>query len=272
MRPHHRQGADGPPPPLTGCGTTWCRLGWIAATSLPRFHGRDRLAYAVTVPLRPTSTPEQLAMAGQLCRDDASLYMQTHVAENRAEVEWVASPSPGAQLPRRLRARRPAARARRAGPRHLAGRRRQAPAAGARRADRPLAVQQFVPRQRPFDWRAARPSTSAWPATSAAAPASTCCATRRTPTRSRPCVASASPPGRHCTPPRGARRRRCAWAMRSVACQSVRRPTFACGTGPLARWRRRDAVARELHERVFAWMTLADERNLRAVYGGRRAL
>ena len=31
-------------------------------------------------------------MAGQLCRDDASLYMQTHVAENRAEVEWVASP------------------------------------------------------------------------------------------------------------------------------------------------------------------------------------
>jgi guanine deaminase len=35
----------------------------------------------------------------------------------------------------------------------------------------------------------------------------------------------------------------------------------------------RDAVARELHERVFAWMTLADERNLRAVYvAGRRVL
>ena len=37
----------------------------------------------------PTSTPEQLALAGRFCRDDASLYMQTHLAENRAEVQWV---------------------------------------------------------------------------------------------------------------------------------------------------------------------------------------
>jgi guanine deaminase len=33
---------------------------------------------------------------------------------------------------------------------------------------------------------------------------------------------------------------------------------WACG--PVAR--HRDALARDLHERVFAWMTLADERNL----------
>ena len=34
---------------------------------------------------------------------------------------------------------------------------------------------------------------------------------------------------------------------------------------------RRDALARGLHERVFAWMTLGDERNLRATWvGGRR--
>ena len=41
------------------------------------------------------------------------------------------------------------------------------------------------------------------------------------------------------------------------------RPTSASGTaavGPVAT--RRAAVARSLHERVFAWMTLADERNL----------
>ncbi len=56
---------------------------------IQRWHGRDRLAYAVTVRFAPTSSPEQLAMAGALCAADPSLYLQTHVAENRAEVEWV---------------------------------------------------------------------------------------------------------------------------------------------------------------------------------------
>jgi guanine deaminase len=56
---------------------------------IERWHGTDRLAYAVTVRFAPTSTPEQLAMAGQLCAADPTLYMQTHVAENRAEVHWV---------------------------------------------------------------------------------------------------------------------------------------------------------------------------------------
>jgi guanine deaminase len=64
---------------------------------IDRYHRRDRLAYAVTVRFAPTSTPEQLAMAGALCRADASLYMQTHVAENRAEVEWVARLFPEAR-------------------------------------------------------------------------------------------------------------------------------------------------------------------------------
>ncbi len=56
---------------------------------IQRWHGRDRLAYAVTVRFAPTSSPEQLAMAGALCAADSTLYMQTHVAENRAEVAWV---------------------------------------------------------------------------------------------------------------------------------------------------------------------------------------
>ncbi len=56
---------------------------------IARWHGRERLAYAVTVRFAPTSTPEQLAMAGRLCAEDATLYMQTHVAENRDEVRWV---------------------------------------------------------------------------------------------------------------------------------------------------------------------------------------
>ena len=54
-----------------------------------RWHGKGRLAYAVTVRFAPTSTPAQLALAGRLCAADPSLYMQTHLAENRAEVAWV---------------------------------------------------------------------------------------------------------------------------------------------------------------------------------------
>ncbi len=57
---------------------------------IQRWHGQGRNSYAVTVRFAPTSTPEQLAMAGALCRADASLYMQTHVAENQAEMRWVA--------------------------------------------------------------------------------------------------------------------------------------------------------------------------------------
>ena len=56
---------------------------------IARWHGRARLAYAVTVRFAATSSPEQLALAGHLCAADPSLYMQTHVAENRAEVRWI---------------------------------------------------------------------------------------------------------------------------------------------------------------------------------------
>jgi guanine deaminase len=62
-----------------------------------RWHGRGRSAYAVTVRFAPTSTPAQLAMAGALCRADTTLYMQTHVAENRAETAWVAELFPHAR-------------------------------------------------------------------------------------------------------------------------------------------------------------------------------
>ena len=64
---------------------------------IQRWHGRDRLSYAVTVRFAPTSTPEQLAMAGRLCAADTSLYMQTHVAENRDEVRWVRELFPDAR-------------------------------------------------------------------------------------------------------------------------------------------------------------------------------
>jgi guanine deaminase len=56
---------------------------------IDRWHGKDRLAYAVTVRFAPTSSPAQLAMAGQLCTAYPAVYMRTHLAENRAEVKWV---------------------------------------------------------------------------------------------------------------------------------------------------------------------------------------
>ena len=56
---------------------------------IDRWHAKARLAYAVTVRFAPTSSPEQLQMAGQLCTAYPGLFMHTHLAENEAEVRWV---------------------------------------------------------------------------------------------------------------------------------------------------------------------------------------
>jgi guanine deaminase len=64
---------------------------------IERWHGQGRLAYAVTVRFAPTSTPGQLAMAGRLCTRHPGVYMQTHLAENKAEVQWVRSLFPQAR-------------------------------------------------------------------------------------------------------------------------------------------------------------------------------
>ena len=56
---------------------------------IARWHGQGRNAFAVTVRFAVTSTPEQLAMAGGLLQRHEGLYMQTHVAENLDEVRWV---------------------------------------------------------------------------------------------------------------------------------------------------------------------------------------
>jgi guanine deaminase len=64
---------------------------------IQRWHGQGRNAYAVTVRFAVTSSPEQLAMAGALCRQHAGVYMQTHVAETMDEVRWVAELYPQAR-------------------------------------------------------------------------------------------------------------------------------------------------------------------------------
>ncbi len=56
---------------------------------IAKWHGRGRLMYAITPRFAVTSTPEQLAAAGALCREHPDVYMQTHVAENHDEIELV---------------------------------------------------------------------------------------------------------------------------------------------------------------------------------------
>jgi len=54
-----------------------------------RWHGKDRLMYAITPRFAPTSTPDQLDSASALWNEHPDCYMQTHVSENKGEIAWV---------------------------------------------------------------------------------------------------------------------------------------------------------------------------------------
>jgi guanine deaminase len=56
---------------------------------LERWHGKGRLAYAITPRFAVTSTPAQLDAAGTLKREHPDAYVQSHVAENVAEIDLV---------------------------------------------------------------------------------------------------------------------------------------------------------------------------------------
>ena len=57
---------------------------------IERWHGRARNRYAITVRFAVTSTPRQLELAGRLAAEHPGVHVQSHVAENRDEVAWVA--------------------------------------------------------------------------------------------------------------------------------------------------------------------------------------
>ncbi len=61
------------------------------------WHGKGRLGYSLTPRFAPTSTRAQLDAAGALMRNDASLWLQTHLAENTGELDWVAALFPGSR-------------------------------------------------------------------------------------------------------------------------------------------------------------------------------
>lgn len=57
---------------------------------IERWHGKGRLGYAITPRFALTSSEEQLAAAGQLASEYPDVWIHTHLAENKAEVEEIA--------------------------------------------------------------------------------------------------------------------------------------------------------------------------------------
>lgn len=68
-----------------------------SAALIERWHGRGRLRYSVTPRFAPTSSPAQLAVAGELYQSCGDLHLQSHLAENQAELAWVRELFPDAR-------------------------------------------------------------------------------------------------------------------------------------------------------------------------------
>lgn len=56
---------------------------------IERWHKRGRLLYAITPRFAPTSSPEQLDVAGRLKKEFPDTYIHTHLCENKDEIKWV---------------------------------------------------------------------------------------------------------------------------------------------------------------------------------------
>jgi guanine deaminase len=231
-----------------------------------RWHGRERQRHALTVRFAPCSTPAQLALAGRLLAEMPDLHLQTHLAENRDELRWVAELFPEARSYLDVYRR-----AGLLGPRSVL-----AHGIWLDDADRALlaatgAAIAHCPTSNLF----LGSGLMNWPALAAAGAAvllasdvggGTSLSMLRTMAAAYQVQAlQGSKPG--------------AWALLHAA---TRGPAMALcldheigslDAGCLADvcvwdWSvgavgaRRDAVARSLHERVFAWLTLADERHL----------
>jgi guanine deaminase len=56
---------------------------------IERWHGHERLHYAITPRFAATSSPAQLASAGRLAAQHPDVFIHSHLAENREEVAWI---------------------------------------------------------------------------------------------------------------------------------------------------------------------------------------
>ena len=68
-----------------------------SARLLAKWHGTGRLSYVLTPRFSPTSTPDQLAAMGALWAEHPDCLMQTHLSEQTDEIAWVKSLFPGAR-------------------------------------------------------------------------------------------------------------------------------------------------------------------------------
>lgn len=64
---------------------------------LERWHRRERLHYAITPRFAATSSVAQLAAAGRLAAEFPDAYIHSHLAENHAEIAWIAELFPEAR-------------------------------------------------------------------------------------------------------------------------------------------------------------------------------
>ena len=64
---------------------------------IERWHGRGRLGYAITPRFALTSTEQQLRAAGKLAEEYPDVWVHTHLAENRDEVEEIARQYPSSR-------------------------------------------------------------------------------------------------------------------------------------------------------------------------------
>ena len=62
-----------------------------SAELIERWHGKDRLHYAITPRFAPTSSRKQLHALGELAQQYPDVYIQSHLNENLNEIEWVNS-------------------------------------------------------------------------------------------------------------------------------------------------------------------------------------
>ena len=241
---------------------------------IARWHGVDRLAYAVTPRFAATSSPAQLTMAGRLLdtyRDrSGGLYMQTHVAENRDEVRWVAALFPESRSYLDVYAAHGL----------LGARSVLAHGIWLDDADRTLLAQTgaqiaFCPSSNLFlgsglfDWARARAAGVRVAPASDVGGGTSLCALRTLADGYKVLALQGQ--------------RLPAWQGLYAATLGAAQTLglaheighFAPGTlADVVVWRwadgpvqqRRQDMARSLHERLFAWMSLADERNVAAVY------
>ena len=56
---------------------------------IKKWHKKERLQYAITPRFAPTSSNAQLDRAGELLQEYPDVYMQTHLSENKSEINWV---------------------------------------------------------------------------------------------------------------------------------------------------------------------------------------